>query len=81
MQDLNTLEMLYERLGDLNTMISNYEGEIEYLEELLTTTSGSAQPVIDDLEKNKARRNELQSEYSQVLKLINDEKNKGVQQV
>lgn len=72
---MSPLEELHSKAQDLHDIIDAYETEIDYLEELLSVTSGPADQTIEDLQRNRTRRDELRSEYSEVLKMIEELKN------
>ena len=68
MQKELLIETLHNELGELNSLISAYDTEIEYLEELLTLTSGPAEEVIENLKEATDRRNYLRTVYSNTFK-------------
>lgn len=70
MQKELLLETLHNELGELNSLISSYDREIEYLEELLTITSGPAEDLIESLKEATDRRNYLRTSYSNTFKEI-----------
>jgi hypothetical protein len=67
---MNNLQMVMWLRGKMNTI----EEEIKYLEELLTTTSGSAEQVISDLKIEKYRLDEYRSAYNKILAEMEEEK-------
>ena len=71
MESISNLEMLMWLRGKIN----EYEIEIKYLEELLVTTSGPADDVVNDLEANRMRKRTYEQEYARYMKLIEDERN------
>lgn len=60
----------------LRNKMDDVEVEIKYLEELLVSTSGPAEQVVNDLEVEKARLAEYQTGYDKVMKQIREEEAK-----
>lgn len=56
----------------LNEQLIAHDEEIKYLEEYLTTTSGPAEEVMEDLKRNQKRRNEINFEYSAIMKKMKE---------
>jgi hypothetical protein len=53
------------------------EVEIRYLEELLVTTSGPGESIINSLNANKAMYNDFQTEYNRYVKLEEEKRKNG----
>ena len=62
------LQALNQKLVNLNESLQAHDQEIKYLEELLTATSGPANDLVEDLERNQKRRLDILSEYAAVMK-------------
>lgn len=69
------LAELSQELGSLNEEIIKYDHEIRYIEELLVVTSGPAEDLLEDLNRNQKKRNELNFRYSAVMKQFQELKN------
>ena len=64
------LQELNQQLTQLHELIEKHDEEIKWLEEALVATSGPAQDLIDDLQRNQKRRDEYNFKYSAVMKQI-----------
>lgn len=56
----------------VNQKIRECEEEVKYLEEVLTSTSGPADQIVQDLEVNRRRLAEYRQEHSRYLKIQMD---------
>ena len=66
------LQELNQQLTQLHELIEKHDEEIKWLEEALVATSGPAQDLIDDLQRNQKRREEYNFKYSAVMKQIKE---------
>lgn len=66
-----TLEMVMWLRGKMN----DCEYEIRYLEELLVTTSGPAEEILNSLEANKKMYIEFETEYNRYVELMKENEN------
>ena len=66
------LQELNQQLTQLHELIEKHDEEIKWLEEALVATSGPAQDLIDDLQRNQKRRDEYNFKYSAVMKQIKE---------
>jgi chromosome segregation ATPase len=66
------LQELNQQLMQLHELIEKHDEEIKWLEEALVATSGPAQDLIDDLQRNQKRRDEYNFKYSAVMKQIQE---------
>ena len=57
----------------LRNKMDRVEGEIKYLEELLVTTCGPAEQIVNDIEVEKNRLAEYRTGYDKVYRQIRDE--------
>ena len=53
------------------------EVEIKYLEELLVTTSGPAESILNSLNANKSMYEDFQTEYNRYVKLEEEKRKNG----
>ena len=66
------LQELNQQLTQLHELIEKHDVEIKWLDEALVATSGPAQDIIDDLQRNQKRRDEYNFKYSAVMKQIKE---------
>ena len=66
------LQELNQQLMQLHELIEKHDEEIKWLEEALVATSGPAQDLIDDLQRNQKKRDEYNFKYSAVMKQIKE---------
>lgn len=57
----------------LREKMDRVEAEIKYLEEILVTTSGPADQIVNDIDVEKARLDEYRTGYDKVMRQIRDE--------
>lgn len=74
------LEIIHEthieqELLEINDAIRAHEDEIKYLEEVLVSTSGNADKIVDDLNSAREGLSDLNHRFAELMEELNDLRN------